>query len=161
MLNRSPLRQNPTRPARNTSMRPWWRVRTASKIRHEKVRAAVASTPARVARAAPTGSTANAAPRAMPSRGVQPPNQYTTDPSREMASRARQVTVTTAAVATAAASATGRGHTGASRPGRPRPAGAARPAGPAGGPRSVPLRLEPLGVEGAVMLVGLDGQGQQ
>jgi hypothetical protein len=75
MLNRSPLRQKPTMPARKTSMRPWWRVRTASKIRQEKVRAAVASTPARVAMAAPTGSTAKATPRAIPPRGVQPPNQ--------------------------------------------------------------------------------------
>src|SRR3954470_321311 len=76
MLNRSPVSAKPHIPARNTSIRTWKSVPTSSKYRHEKISAAVISVAARAAKPAPTGSTENEIPRARPSRGFQPPNQY-------------------------------------------------------------------------------------
>src|SRR5215211_6262928 len=106
MLKRSPERQKPTIPARNSSIRVWKCGGSVSRYRHIKTNAATISTEQRVAKPAPNASTTNATPTAIPRCVSHPPNQYTSDPDAVRASRITQKVTVARVAASATTSAT-------------------------------------------------------
>src|SRR4051794_2113543 len=162
MSKTSPESTNPPMPARKSMTSTWNRASTVTKYRQLESRAAAPSSPTSTTRAAASPSATSGIP---PPAGDQPPSGTTTGWSRVATSSRPPAAATASAPRTAAASTTARGtmRPTASRtqPSRTGPAitSVAAASGLTG--RSPAQLAELVGVDRAVALGHLHGEGEQ